>query len=206
MQTGRISNFQSRFVSSRGQATPTGEPLYSYRMTREEFDGLESGIREFLVHHLKYARPGRNRSREVLVSGSLCRLRSGVVATGVRRLAWSWEPILLRLGAPPDGWNQAQRSECVEIGLADWKIPVAESRGFRFLGSVAAQAAAKRDKVQPLGSVGTRSGDNNLSCNSRYDLELFVVAPALQRFARSGNLAAHWVRCLFFRHDYSLAT
>ena len=46
---------------------------------------------------------------------------------------------MLRLGAPPDGWNQAQRSECVEIGLAGWKIPVAESRGFRFLGSVALQ-------------------------------------------------------------------
>jgi hypothetical protein len=43
--------------------------------------------------------------------------------------------------------------------------------------------AAKRDKVQPLGSVGMGSGDNNLSYISRYDLELFVVAPALQRFA-----------------------
>ena len=43
--------------------------------------------------------------------------------------------------------------------------------------------AAKRDKVQPLGSVGMGSGDKNVSYNSRYDLELFVVAPALQRFA-----------------------
>jgi hypothetical protein len=32
--------------------------------------------------------------------------------------------------------------------------------------------AAKRDKVQPLGSVGMGSGDNNLSYISRYDLEL----------------------------------
>ena len=54
---------------------------------------------------------------------------------------WSVELIALRLGAPPDGWNQAQRSECVEIGLAGWKIPVAESRDFRFLGSVALQRA-----------------------------------------------------------------
>jgi hypothetical protein len=43
--------------------------------------------------------------------------------------------------------------------------------------------AAKRDKVQPLGSVGMGSGDNNLSYSSRDDLELFVMAPALQWFA-----------------------
>jgi hypothetical protein len=108
-------------------------------MTREEFDELESGIREFLVHQLKYAR-----------LGEVVRTKSWLPALFVLYSAewwrreydgsgWSWEPILLQLGAPPDGWTQAQRSECVEVGLADWKIPIAESRGFRFLGSVALQ-------------------------------------------------------------------
>jgi hypothetical protein len=45
------------------------------------------------------------------------------------------------------------------------------------------EQAAKSDKVRPLQSVGMGSGGNNISYNSRYDLELFVIAPALQRFA-----------------------
>lgn len=45
------------------------------------------------------------------------------------------------------------------------------------------EQAAKSDKVRPLQSVGMGSGGNDISYNSRYDLELFVVAPALQRLA-----------------------
>jgi hypothetical protein len=42
--------------------------------------------------------------------------------------------------------------------------------------------AVKKDKASPLGSAGTASGTNSLSYNSRYDIELFAVAPALERF------------------------
>lgn len=108
-------------------------------MARQEFDDLESSIREFLEHDLKYAR-----LREIVRSRSWFPALFVLYASEWWRReydgsGWSWEPILLRLGAPSDGWTQAQRSECVEVGLAAWKIPVAESRGFRFLGSVALQ-------------------------------------------------------------------
>jgi len=52
--------------------------------------------------------------------------------------------------------------------------------------------AAKKDELHPVGSGGAGYGGNNLSYDSRYDLELFVVAPALQRLApdRAASLLA----------------
>jgi hypothetical protein len=54
--------------------------------------------------------------------------------------------------------------------------------------------AAKKDKAKPLSGVQFQSYGNDISGDSRYDLELFVVAPALQRFdpeRATSLLAAH---------------
>jgi integrase len=108
MQTGYISNFQSRFVSSRGHATPTGEPLYSYRMTREEFDDLESGIREFLVHQLKYAR----KPDLVLVHGKQERHPEGAYY-----LEWREKGRRIRLSVGKDPQDAAARRQRKEAEL-----------------------------------------------------------------------------------------
>jgi hypothetical protein len=50
---------------------------------------------------------------------------------------WSWEPIMANLGASGSAWSQAQRSNCVERGLAAWHLGLRDTHGLRFLGSVA---------------------------------------------------------------------
>ncbi len=44
------------------------------------------------------------------------------------------------------------------------------------------EQAAKKDEASPLAQASIGSGDHNLSYHFRYDLELFAVAPALERF------------------------
>ena len=139
MQNRHVASFQARFLKSRGFDRPTGAPLYSYRMTRGEFDELESDLREFLVHALKYSRLGEIAKHNSWVPDLFVLYSSEWWRREYDGAGWSWEPIVSSSGAPPDGWTQSQRSECVEIGLAGWKIRVAESRGFRFLGSIALQ-------------------------------------------------------------------
>jgi len=41
--------------------------------------------------------------------------------------------------------------------------------------------AAKKDELRPLGTAGVGSAEKNISYNHRYDIELFAVAPALER-------------------------
>jgi len=43
------------------------------------------------------------------------------------------------LGAPTDGWNQAQRSQCVSKGLQDWNLTLNGNAGYRYLGTIALQ-------------------------------------------------------------------
>jgi len=118
---------------------PDGRPLYRYRLSAAEFDGLESHLRGWL---------GRLSGRHDLdvVAAHL----SGFPALFVLYAAewwrrrydgshWSWDPILESIGANPAEWTQAQRSECVERGLQDWGLKPRESGALRFLGSVAVQ-------------------------------------------------------------------
>ena len=44
------------------------------------------------------------------------------------------------------------------------------------------EQVAKKDKASPLAQASVGCGDHNLSYQSRYDLELFAVAPVLERF------------------------
>jgi hypothetical protein len=44
------------------------------------------------------------------------------------------------------------------------------------------EQAAKKDKASPLAQASVGAGDHNFSYQFRYDVELFAVAPALERF------------------------
>lgn len=62
---GHISTFRSDLLKSRDLERPTGLPLYTYRITTDEFESLELGLCEFLIHHLECHTLGeiaRNRS------------------------------------------------------------------------------------------------------------------------------------------------
>ena len=135
----QLKEWWQLFFDERRLDGPTGAPLYSYRVTDREFSELEAMLRERLRMSLgllplsDYARlTTRFPALFVLYAAEWWRRRYD--GTG-----WSWDPIVEDLGAPPTGWNQAQRSEYVERGLADWNLRLTNSRGLRFLGSIAFQ-------------------------------------------------------------------
>lgn len=138
-QLGHISTFRYDVLKSRGLEKPTGLPLYTYRITAAEFESLECGLCEYLVHQQSFERLGeiaRNRSwfPSLFVLYASEWWRREYDGSG-----WAWDPILERLRVNAHGWNPSQRSACVEQGLKDWKISISQFRGFRFLGSVALQ-------------------------------------------------------------------
>jgi len=108
-------------------------------MTLTEFEELELMLKEMMSVFLGVA-PLSLIARQVPFFPSLFVIYA---AEWWRRRydgsGWSWEPIVESLGAPADGWNQAQRSECVETGLREWRLRLSDIHGFRFLGSVAFQ-------------------------------------------------------------------
>lgn len=134
-----IFEWKSRFLEGRGLQYPTGMPLYSYRMTNEEFRELEELLKERVSTYLRLQGIG-DIARYVTSFPALFVL---FAAEWWRRRydgsRWSWEPIMDALGASYEGWNQAQRSECVEKGLQDWNLQLTNSHGLRFLGSIAFQ-------------------------------------------------------------------
>jgi hypothetical protein len=48
-----ISAFRATFLATRGCIRPTGEPLYSYRVAKDEFLSLQSGLRTFVFEESK---------------------------------------------------------------------------------------------------------------------------------------------------------
>lgn len=132
-----LLQWRTKFLQRRGLEWPTGMPLYSYRVSKEEFTELESLLTERLGAYLKLYSLG-DIARLVTCFPPLFVLYA---AEWWRRrydgTGWSWEPIVEGLGAPPSGWSQAQRSHCVERGLAEWRLGLRDTHGLRFLGSIA---------------------------------------------------------------------
>lgn len=134
-----ITQWKREFLSRRNLEYATGRPLYTYRVTTDEFAELESILKDRLTTYLKIATLGDVARRLdffpalfVLYAAEWWRRRYD--GTG-----FSWDPILDSIGAPPDGWNQVQRSDCVERGFQEWKLRLSDAHGLRFLGSIAFQ-------------------------------------------------------------------
>ena len=134
-----ITQWKREFLSRRNLEYATGRPLYTYRVTTDEFAQLESVLKDRLATYLKIATLG-DVARHMDFFPALFVLYA---AEWWRRrydgTGFSWDPILDSIGAPPEGWNQSQRSECVERGFQEWKLRLSDSHGLRFLGSIAFQ-------------------------------------------------------------------
>lgn len=134
-----ITQWKTQFMAQRELAYPTGRPLYTYRVTTEEFSELESILQERLKVYLKIATLA-DVARSVEFFPALFVLYS---AEWWRRnydgTGFTWDPILTTIGAPADGWNQVQRSDCVIRGFHEWKLRLSDAHGLRFLGSIAFQ-------------------------------------------------------------------
>ena len=134
-----ITEWKTEFLKSRGLEKETGMPLYTYRLSSQEFEGLEATLKERLAAYLSYYSLA-DMSRQVPLFPSLFVLYAS--EWWKRRYdgaGWTWEPILDDIGLPSEEWNQNQRSECVKKGLNDWGLNLVNSRGLRFLGSIAFQ-------------------------------------------------------------------
>ena len=148
-----IIQWKAQFMARRELDYPTGRPLYTYRVTTDEFSDLESVLQERLKTYLKLVSLADVAQRveffpALFVLYSAEWWRRNYDGTG-----FSWDPILNSIGAPADGWNQAQRSDCVTRGFQEWKLRLSDAHGLRFLGSIAFQGGL------PMQLLGTARGD-----------------------------------------------
>ncbi|MBF2761572.1 MAG: hypothetical protein ISN28_15150 [Ectothiorhodospiraceae bacterium AqS1] len=115
-----------------------GRSLYLYRLTEDDFNELEELLRYWLSQLLP-----RYGLADVAKASGFAELFVLYAAEWWRRRydgsGFSWEPILRDLGANPEEWSSAQRSDFVKEGFRRWRIRPREHGGLRFIGSVAVQ-------------------------------------------------------------------
>lgn len=152
-----IWQWQGSFLQHRGLDHPTGRPLYTYRVTGEEFSDLETTLRQSLATWLRHLTLG-DVARQVACFPPLFVLyasewwRRNYDGTG-----FAWEPIVRALGASAEAWNPAQRSDCVENGLQSWRLRLSNLHGLRYLGSIAFQGGLPMQLLSsaqgPIGAI-----------------------------------------------------
>lgn len=118
---------------------PDQRPLYRYRLVDEQFTALESLLREKIRGYLSVAELGDVACNVIGFPALFVLYASEWWRRRYDGSGWSWEPIMRDLGAPTDGWNQAQRSQCVSKGLQDWDLKLNGNAGYRYLGTIALQ-------------------------------------------------------------------
>lgn len=132
-----IKDWKAQFLTNRELKYPTGQPLYTYRVTKDEFLELESLLKEKLQLYLKTFSLADIPQNVEYFSAMFVLYAAEWWRRSYDGTGFSWDPILKSLGAPSDGWSQTQRGDCVTRGMQEWKLTLAESRGLRFLGSIA---------------------------------------------------------------------
>ncbi len=163
-------DWKRQLLSARGLPGPDRRALYLYRLSEDDFGELENLLRTWLGRLL-----GRFSLAELTKLSGFSSLFVLYAAEWWRRRFdgshWSWEPILRGIGANPEEWNQAQRSEFVRVGLQDWGLKPREYGALRFLGTVALQgglplrllAEARGGIGQLLGQVLRQAGNGAVS-------------------------------------------
>lgn len=134
-----IDQWKGSFLERRGFDRPTGRPLYTYRVTSEEFSDLETAMRESIQLWLTVRTLGEIARRFTCFPTLFVLYAAEWWRRNYDGTGFAWEPIVSALGASTDAWSQAQRSECVEKGLRGWHLRLSNSHGLRYLGSIAFQ-------------------------------------------------------------------
>jgi hypothetical protein len=134
-----IEQWKTSFLGARDLSAPTGAPLYTYRATEGEFEDLGTVLRGHLGARLRFSSLAQVSRRDAWFSALFVLYSAEWWRRRYDGSGWSWDPIVRGIGIAAENWTQSQRSECVEAGLAQWGIPLSESRGLRYLGSIALQ-------------------------------------------------------------------
>lgn len=146
--TNPLEEWKANMLRDRGLNHPDSRPLYAYRLETSEFTSLESLLKNKLSQYMKphtFVKlegntPLANVSRRIAGFPALFVLyasewwRQSYDGSG-----FSWDPILRDIGVPPDSWNPIQRSQCIEHGLTEWGLALSETRGMRYIGTIALQ-------------------------------------------------------------------
>lgn len=172
-------DWKRNLLSKRALHAPDGRPLYRYRLTEDEFLELEALQRYWLSKLFPRFDLDDVATRLTGFSALFVLYAAEWWRRRYDGAHWAWEPILRVLGANPDEWSPAQRSECVRQGLQDWGLKPRESGGLRFLGAIAVQGglpmrllAEARGKIgQVLSQVLKLAGQTSITPN---DLQTWV--------------------------------
>ena len=111
-----IQQWKSSFLKQRGFDESTGRPLYTYRVTSEEFSDLETTMRESLRLWLTVGTLGNIVRRFACFPPLFVLYAAEWWRRNYDGTGFAWEPIVRALGASAETWRQAERSECVEKG------------------------------------------------------------------------------------------
>ena len=142
MRRSQLNDWYKSFLEDRDLLKPTGEDLYSYKMTKDEFENLEKYLIAWLSDPAILFR--RDIILNELVEDHLFNQLFVQYASEwwKRRYqggSWSWDPILQDLHLVQSHWYPSKRNYCVEDGFRQWGLPLKNKNGKRFLGSVAIQ-------------------------------------------------------------------
>lgn len=132
-----LRDWKTSFLGNRGLAAPSGKPLFTYRMTKEEFQDLEQNLRDYLEDKLGFCTLGEVARDNPIFSAAFVFYGAEWWKRRFSGHQWSWTPILQDLGADPDDWGQSRRSACVEEGFHLWNIDLSFSTGFHYLANIA---------------------------------------------------------------------
>ncbi|HOI99927.1 MAG TPA: STY4851/ECs_5259 family protein [Rectinema sp.] len=147
--------WKAEFLGKRNLSTPTGGLLFTYRMTKEEFEELEQILQSYLSYQLDF----KSLNDVAQDNRGFCSAFVFYAAEWWKRRfeghRWSWAPIVENLGARADGWGQSRRSACIEIGLEQWNINLAGIQGFHYLANIAFNGGLPLKLVsEAQGSIG----------------------------------------------------
>jgi len=149
----QLTAWKNCFLIERGLKSPSGKPLFTYRMNDVEFKNLETTLSNYLKDNLRYRNLAEIAKDDQCFSPAFVIYCSEWWKRKFNGSHWSWTPILNDLGAPPDGWSQARRSDCIERGLISWRLTLSSIVGFHYLGNVAYNGGL------PLALVGNSHGN-----------------------------------------------
>jgi hypothetical protein len=136
-----LSDWRTQFLAARDVSKPDGRSLFEYQISAAEYEKLQGVLR--IVHDFFLKKSDKPLSAamqfhffpEYFVLYAAEWWRRNYDGTG-----FSWVPLLASLGAAESAWSPSERTECVTKGLAAWKVPLNDTYGMRFIGSIAVQA------------------------------------------------------------------
>ncbi|MCG6399331.1 STY4851/ECs_5259 family protein [Vibrio fluvialis] len=144
MQT--YKHILTSILSVRKLAKPNAKPLYSYKVTAEEFESLKQTLISSVLRNGIHTYANKA-TREW--AGCFVLYAAEWWRTSFQGGVWAWEPVLESLDLPANAISPTQRSEIVVKGLSFWGRKVlSNTKGRMLLGTVAVEGGLPQTLIQ----------------------------------------------------------